>query len=67
MADDLPALIAGLELPPGVAAVRYGSGCRIRRVRVPRHEARRTSRVKSLDPVIIVSRKKLRELRNTGD
>ena len=30
----LPALMAGLRLPEHVAAVRYGSGCRIRRVRV---------------------------------
>jgi CheY-like chemotaxis protein len=61
--DDLPALMARLEVPPGVAAVRYGTGCRIRRVRVTRREAPPRDGTKSLDPVIILSRKKLRELR----
>src|SRR5262249_53280841 len=34
-ACDLRELIAGLALPPNVAGVEYGRGCRIRRVRVP--------------------------------
>jgi hypothetical protein len=32
--DDLRELIEGLRLPPQVAGVTYGRGCRIRRVRV---------------------------------
>jgi hypothetical protein len=56
----LPGLMAGLRLPEHVAAVRYASGCRIRRVRVapgpekPRGDKRQ---------VVIVSKKALRELR----
>ena len=35
-ADDVRALMASLSVPPAVAWVSYPSGCRIRRVRVPR-------------------------------
>ena len=59
----LPALMAGLRLPEHVAAVRYGSGCRIRRVRVagrPRKPAGGKRQV------IILSRKALQEFESTG-
>lgn len=65
--DDLPALMAGLELPADVASVGYATGCRIRRVKVLGSKVRRKSRTRSLDPVVILSRRKLQELRETRD
>jgi hypothetical protein len=56
----LPGLIASLRVPDHVAAVRYGSGCRIRRIRVapgPKH-ARSATR-----QVLILSKKALKDLR----
>jgi hypothetical protein len=58
----LPALIAGLRLPAHVAAVRYASGCRIRRLRVADRPGKATGGKRQ---VIILSRKVLRELNAT--
>jgi hypothetical protein len=56
--DDLRALLAGLAVPPHVLAVAYPKGCRIQRVRVVK-----VPRSRKKQPVIILSRKVLSELR----
>lgn len=56
--DELRALFAGLAVPPQIAAVSYGHGARIRRVRVPGGRERRRGAVPG--PVIL-SRKALEE------
>jgi hypothetical protein len=58
--DDLRDMIAGLALPPHVAGVSYGRGCRIRRVRVPAAAA--APRTRGARPVIL-SKRALDELR----
>lgn len=60
--DALQVLIGQLRLPAGVAAMTYGGGCRIRRVRVVHHE-RPNRKAPADEPVVIVSRKRLQELR----
>jgi hypothetical protein len=58
--DDFRGLVAGLRIPPAIAAVRYATGARIRRVRVspaanqPKHDGAQ---------VIILSRKLLNSVR----
>ena len=56
--NDLHDLIDGLDLPTEVAAVTYGGGCRIRRVRVPapRTTAPRTGGARNSRPVILSKR-----------
>jgi hypothetical protein len=62
--DELVELIARLHLPSSVAAVSYPRGCRIRRVRVtPQNGSPRNSKSKSDEPLVILSRKRLQELR----
>jgi hypothetical protein len=65
--DDLRGLMGQLQLPTAVAAVGYATGCHIRRVRVaPRERPKR--KMKSDEPVVILSRRRLRELRQkNGD
>jgi hypothetical protein len=53
-ADEVRDLMAGLSIPPHVAAVSYARGCRIRRVRVP--AASRTEGGKVAGPVILSKR-----------
>nr|MDQ3349458.1 hypothetical protein [Acidobacteriota bacterium] len=58
-ADELREVMAGLSLPPQVAGVSYGHGCRIRRVRVPASTAPRTPGA----PPLILSRRALDQMR----
>jgi len=53
-ADELRHLMANLGVPPHVAGVSYGRGCRIRRVRVPGGKERR--RADAPGPVILSKR-----------
>ncbi|HET7618627.1 MAG TPA: hypothetical protein VFK20_08955 [Vicinamibacterales bacterium] len=53
-ADEVRDLMAGLSIPPHVAAVSYARGCRIRRVRVP--AASRTEGGHVPGPVILSKR-----------
>jgi hypothetical protein len=53
-ADELRHLMAHLGVPPHVAGVSYGRGCRIRRVRVPGGKERR--RADAPGPVILSKR-----------
>jgi hypothetical protein len=63
--DELIEIIARLHLPSSVAAVTYPKGCRIRRVRViPQKAARKT---KSDEPLVILSRKRLQEIREEAE
>lgn len=59
-ADDMYGLLMGLSVPPAVAAVGYGRGCRIRRVRVP--AASEPLSTETNGPVIL-SKQALAELR----
>jgi len=59
--DDVQDLMAGLSIPPHVAAVAYARGCRIRRVRVP--APRPAARTRMSRPVIL-SKRALAEARN---
>jgi hypothetical protein len=59
--DELRSMIATLAVPPHVAGVSYGRGCRIRRVRVPGGKDRRID--ETAGPVIL-SRKALEEQRS---
>jgi hypothetical protein len=64
--NDLVGLMAQLQLPANVAAVSYPKGCRIHRVRVkplPQKASSKKSKSKSDEPVLILSRKRLQELR----
>jgi hypothetical protein len=63
--SDLRDLIDGLDLPTEVAAVTYGGGCRIRRVRVPapRTPAARGARVARSSRPVILSKRALDEVR----
>ena len=53
-AEELRHLMANLAVPPHVAGVSYGRGCRIRRVRVPGGKERR--RADAPGPVILSKR-----------
>jgi hypothetical protein len=53
-AEELRHLMANLGVPPHVAGVSYGRGCRIRRVRVPGGKERR--RADAPGPVILSKR-----------
>ena len=66
--DDLHGLMAGLALPPNVAAITYGGGCRIRRVRVPPASAPRAKGARGSRPVILSKRAldEVREENRTG-
>jgi len=59
--DDLRALLGALAVPTAVVAVGYGTGCRIRRVRVP---AVREPKVEASAGAVILSRRLLAELRD---
>jgi hypothetical protein len=59
----LPGLAAGLRLPDHVAAVRYASGCRIRRVRVAPGPKQVSGDKRDKRQVVILSRKALKETR----
>jgi hypothetical protein len=59
--DDVHQLMAGLSIPPHVAAVAYPRGCRIRRVRVPAPRPAPRSR---LTRPLILSKRALAEARN---
>jgi len=63
--NELHDLIDGLDLPSEVAAVTYGGGCRIRRVRVPapRTTAPRARGASGSRPVIL-SKRALNEVRS---
>jgi len=61
-ADHLQRLMGQLQLPAGVASVSYPSGCRIRQIRVTQTEPS-ARKAKSDEPIVILSRKRLRELR----
>jgi hypothetical protein len=61
-AGDLGALVDGLAIAPAVAAMRYASGARIRRVTVPPAPERSTAGGSDA-PVIILSRKLLKAVR----
>ena len=58
--DDFRGLVARLKIPPAIAAVRYATGVRIRRVRVT-PATRKAKRDGS--QVIILSRKLLNQIR----
>ena len=55
--------MAGLSVPPQVAGVTYGRGCRIRRVRVPASTA---PRVQGGAPPLILSKRALDQVRAEG-
>jgi hypothetical protein len=59
----LPGLAADLRLPDHVAAVRYASGCRIRRVRVAPGPKQASGDKRDKRQVVILSRKALKETR----
>jgi hypothetical protein len=60
--NDLYEMIDGLDLPTEVAAVTYGGGCRIRRVRVP--APRTGGRTARTSRPVIVSKRALDEVRS---
>jgi len=60
--DDFRALLRELNLPAGVEAVRYATGCRIRRVRVKRR-ARKPRRTGTPAPIVILSRRLLEQVK----
>ena len=64
--EDTPArddLMEGLSVPFGVANVAYPTGCRIRRIRVrPKRKKKARPQDGTRQPLVIVSRKLLREL-----
>ncbi len=64
--DDLQALFTCLSLPPGIAAVSYPTGCRIRRIRVapPAHAESAAAFEKK---TIILSRRLLRQIQHRDD
>ena len=59
-------LMGGLSVPFGVANVGYPTGCRIHRIRVRPKRPKRKKKARPQDgtrqPLVIVSRKQLREL-----
>jgi hypothetical protein len=59
-ADELRELAESRRTPPQVWAVSYPRGCRIRRVRVPR----KPPEIKADDPLVILSKKALHEVRH---
>lgn len=59
--DEVRALLSGLAVPSAVAAVGYGRGCRIRRVRVP---ASREPKEAEAVGAVIVSKRLLAEQRD---
>jgi hypothetical protein len=64
--DHLRALMAQLQLPSAVASVSYPTGCRIRRVRVAQPQTTKAKKKANSDePLVILSRKRLRELRES--
>ena len=61
--DDLGVLMEGLSVPFDVANVAYMTGCRIRRIRVrPKQKKKARPQDGTRQPLVIVSRKLLREL-----
>jgi hypothetical protein len=60
--DELHELMKGLSIPSHVAGVRYASGCRIRRVRVP--AALPSATGKGSKSPVILSRRALDEARS---
>ncbi len=61
--DDLGVLMEGLSVPFDVANVAYMTGCRIRRIRVrPKRKKKARPQDGTRQPLVIVSRKLLREL-----
>lgn len=61
--DDLGILMEGLSVPFDVANVAYPTGCRIRRIRVrPKRKKKARPQDGTRQPLVIVSRKLLREL-----
>ena len=62
-ADEIRELMAGLSVPPQVAGVTYGRGCRIRRVRVPASTA---PRVQGGARPLILSKRALNQARAEG-
>ena len=61
--DDLGVLMEGLSVPFDVANVAYMTGCRIRRIRVrPKRQKKARPQDGTRQPLVIVSRKLLREL-----
>jgi len=62
--DDLHDLINGLDMPTEVAAVTYGGGCRIRRVRVPAPRNEPRGRASRSSRPVIVSKRALDEARS---
>ena len=61
--DGLGVLMEGLSVPFGVANVAYPTGCRIRRIRVrPNRKKKARPQDGTPQPLVIVSRKILREL-----
>ncbi len=61
--DGLGVLMEGLSVPFGVANVAYPTGCRIRRIRVrPKRKKKARPQDGTRQPLVIVSRKRLREL-----
>jgi hypothetical protein len=65
--DELIEIISRLHLPSSVAAVSYPRGCRIRRVRVTPQKVSKNSKAKSDEPLVILSRKRLQELREEAE
>jgi len=62
--NDLHDLIDGLDVPTEVAAVTYGGGCRIRRVRVPAPRTEPRGRTSRSSRPVIVSKRALDEARS---
>ena len=61
--DGLGVLMEGLSVPFGVANVAYPTGCRIRQIRVrPKRKKKARPQDGTRQPLVIVSRKLLREL-----
>ncbi|MFL6248296.1 MAG: hypothetical protein ACJ74H_19890, partial [Thermoanaerobaculia bacterium] len=62
--SELHDLIDGLDLPTEVAAVTYGGGCRIRRVRVPAPRTAPRGRTTGASRPVILSKRALDEARS---
>jgi hypothetical protein len=58
--SEMAAIMRGLNLPGWTAAVQYGSGCRIRRVKL-KSRTRHTKTAKT--PILILSRRLLEKAR----
>ncbi|HXE81411.1 MAG TPA: hypothetical protein VNK41_11705, partial [Vicinamibacterales bacterium] len=64
VSTELHAILRTLKLPPHVAEVSYAGGCRIRRIRV---RARKRGKQDGAAPLIVLSRRRLAELRAQAD